>query len=78
MRNTVDDKTLPLEKRRELLLKKVPRDLRKWERDVSSCSFRKINKLRRLMDELSVRQDPFEESFMELGQLLRVRMVMES
>jgi len=72
VRNTADDDSLPPEKRRELLLKKLAR----WHRDPSGhrVSAGKLVKLRRLMRELSI-EDPRAG---ELRDAVRVMEVMES
>lgn len=78
MRNTVTDKLLPLKRRQELLRKQLSRKVRKWERHPSQCSHRKIRKLKSLMEELGVSQDPWKERFIELSKLVIVSKVMDS
>jgi hypothetical protein len=78
MINTVTDERLPIEKRKALLLKKISRDLRKWEHDISSGSLRKLRKLRRLMRELGVDETPWRGTMNQLKNEFIVEEVMKS
>jgi hypothetical protein len=75
---TVSDENLPVERRKELLLKKIPRDLAKWKRDIHKGSIRKLRKLRGLMKELGVDESPWKEKIDELRDVFKVLEVMES
>lgn len=78
MINTVSDKNLPIQQRKELLLKKIPRDLNKWKRDIRSGSLRKLRKLRSQMREFRVSEAPWADRIEELKNSFIVLEVMET
>ena len=78
MRNTCSDETMNPEERYKLLRKKVVRDLRKWEKDISTGSIRRLRKLRRLMADVGMDETPWATRIEELRKTFIIEGVMNS